>query len=121
LVLAILTVLAAEVETVPATPSGAIDFTWLFVKMLLVLAVICIGAIVVLKFVAPRTRFMKRLTRGGFAKVLQRQVLEHGKALYLVEMGKRYFVIGTSDHGISPIAELSPDEVRELDVKGVGE
>lgn len=116
-----MTVLAAEVETVPATSSSAIDFTWLFVKMLLVLAIVCIGAVVILKYVAPRTRFMKRLTRGGFAKVLQRQALEHGKQLYLVEIGKRYFVIGTSDHGINPVAELGLDDVRKLEIKGVGE
>ena len=119
--LSILGILAAEMETVQATPSSAIDFTWLFVKMLLVLAIICAGAVVVLKFIAPRTRFMRRLTRGGFAKVLQRQALEHGKQLYLVEMGKRYFVNGTSDHGINPIAELSQDDLRKLDIKGVGE
>jgi flagellar biosynthetic protein FliO len=119
--IATLAILAAEIELAPATPVSAIDFTWLFVKMLLFLGVICIAALIILKFLVPRMGFMKRLTRDGFAKVIARQVIEPRKHLYLVKIGEKYLVIGTADHGINLITELARGEVAGLGIKGMGD
>jgi len=119
--IAILAILAAGVETVPATPTTAVDFTLLFLKMLFLLAVVCLVAILLLKFGAPRLAIFRRIASQGFAKVLARQALDQRKILYLVRIGKRYLVIGTADHAISPIAELTEEDAKALDIKGVGE
>jgi len=113
--------MAADVTTVPATPATAVDFTWLFIKMLLLLAVVCLIAILFLKFGAPRLPILRRISSQGFAQVLARQAIDQRKVLHLVKIGKRYLVIGTADHAISPIAELTEEDARGLDIKGAGE
>ena len=40
-------VLLAQVDTVPPTGDAAVDFTWLFIKMLLVLGIVSVGAVLV--------------------------------------------------------------------------
>ncbi len=104
--------LLAQVNTVPPTGEGAIDFTWLFLKMLLILGIVCVGAVLILKYGVPRTRIMQRFQQGGYFQVLGRHVLEHGRSLYLVHVGKRYLVIGVADHGINLVTELTKEEVE---------
>ena len=53
--------------------------------------------------------------------MIARQAIEPRKHLYLVKIGKRYLVIGTADHGINPIVELTEGEAMGLGIKGVGE
>ena len=110
----LLVTLAAEVETVPATPGNAVDFTWLFLKMFLVLAIVCVFAILILKYAVPHFGIMKRFQRGKFFTVRARYHLDPRKALYLIQMGRRYLVIGAADHGISALAELTDEEIKEL-------
>lgn len=107
-----LLILLSDIATKPALPSNTIDFTWLFIKMLLVLGIVCILAILFLKYVMPRTGLVRAGHRGKYFSVLGRYQLEHRKSLYLVEVGKRYLVIGCADHGINTLAELTEDEVR---------
>lgn len=106
--------LSAVVPTVPATPGTAVDFTWLFLKMLLILGIVCILAILILRYAVPQVGFLRRLNQGRFFTVRARQGLEPRKALYLVEIGKRYLVIGAADHGISLITELPAAEAEEI-------
>lgn len=103
----------AQIPMTPPTGEGAIDFTWLFIKMLLVLGIVTILAILVLKYAVPRIGVMKRFQQGRYFTVLGRYALEPRKALYLIHVGKRYLVIGIADHGINLIAELTEEEVRE--------
>lgn len=119
--LTVLMTLAAEVPTVPASPATAMDFTWLFVKMLLLLAIVCIVAILLLKFGAPRLPIFRKMASSGFAKILARQSIDQRKHLYLVRIGKRYLVIGSADHAINLLAELSPEDAKGLDIPGVEE
>ncbi len=99
-----------QIETVPATGSNAVDFTWLFIKMLLVLGIVSVFAVLMLKYVTPRVGLLKRFQNDKYFRVLGRYMLEPRKSLFMVETGGRYLVIGTSDHGISLITELSKEE-----------
>lgn len=102
--------LLLQIETVAPTPATAVDFTWLFVKMLLVLGIVSVGAVLVLKYAVPRMGLMKRFQQGRYFTVLGRYLLEPGKALYLVNIGKRYLVIGVANNGINLITEISEEE-----------
>jgi flagellar biogenesis protein FliO len=104
----------AQIPTVPATQGTAMDFTWLFIKMLLILGIVCVAAVLVLKYVVPQIGFVGRLRPKGFFTIHARQLIEPRKSLYLVGIGKRYLVIGTADHGISALAELTEGEFEQL-------
>lgn len=100
----------ADVETVPPSGDAAVDFTWLFIKMLLVLGIVSVGAVLLLKYAVPHIGAMKRFQQGKYFKVLGRYLLEPRKSLYLVNVGKRYLVLGVSDHAINLVSEISEEE-----------
>jgi flagellar protein FliO/FliZ len=108
-----LLLLAVDIATEPATPGGTMDFTWLFLKMLLVLGIVCVAAILFLKYVMPRTGLMRAIQKGQYFTVLGRYQLEPRKSLYVVEVSGRYLVIGASDHGISLVTELTEDQAKK--------
>lgn len=116
--MAILSILLAEITTKPAVPGNTLDFTWLFLKMLLVLVIVCVLAILFLKYVVPRTGFARAIQKGKYFTILGRYQLEHRKSLYLVEIGGRYLVIGCADHGINALAELTKEEAEGRATKG---
>lgn len=102
-----------QLQSTPATQATAVDFTWLFIKMLLALGIVSVAAILILKYAAPRMGLMKRFQQGGHFEMLGRYVLEPRKALYLVKVGKRYLVIGASDHAINLVTEISEEEAEK--------
>jgi flagellar protein FliO/FliZ len=104
--------LLLQIPTVEPTGANAIDFTWLFIKMLLVLGIVSVSAILILKYAAPRIGAMKRFQQGRYFNVLGRHMLEPRKSLYLVQVGGRYLVIGVADHGINLLAEISESEAK---------
>ena len=112
--MAFLSMLAAKVETVPATSESAVDFTWLFIKMLFVLGAVTVLAILILKYGIPRTAFYKRLARGSLFRVIARQNVSPRKALYLVETFGKYMLLGVTDHAITPVLELTKEEVDRM-------
>jgi len=103
--------LVSAIPTEPVSTASAVDFTLLFIKMLLVLAIVSIVALLILKYAIPH--FGKTFHKGQYFTVLGRYVLEPKKSLYLVNIGKRYLVIGAADSGINLIAEISKEEVEE--------
>ena len=102
-----------QVETATVTGESAVDFTWLFIKMLLILGIVCVGAVLILKYAVPHVGLVKRFQRGKYFHVLGRHMLEPKKSLYLVRIAKRYLVIGVADHGINLITEISKEEAEE--------
>lgn len=102
-----------QVASTPPTASSAVDFTWLFVKMLLILGIVTILAILMLKYAVPHIGFMRRLEHGKFFKVMYKFGLEPKKNLYVIKAGKRYLMIGTSDNAITLLTELDEKEVNE--------
>ena len=101
------------IPTEPISSSAAVDFTWLFIKMLLILGMVSITAIILLKYVVPKFGILKPFHKVRYFKILGRYVLEPKKSLYLVNIGNRYLVIGTSDHAINLITEISKEEANQ--------
>ena len=94
----------------PTTTAAAIDFSWLFIKMLLVLGIVSILAVLLLKYGLPKMGLARRFHQGKYFHVLGRFVLEPHKTLYLVNVGKRYLVLGVADAGIHLVTEITKEE-----------
>jgi flagellar biosynthetic protein FliO len=96
-----------------ATP----DFTWLFVKMVIGLVLVLGLALVLFRYVLPRTKFARR---GGasWASVEDTVRLDPHKSLYLVKILERYFVLGASEHGLQLITELPASEGEKIAAGG---
>lgn len=96
-----------------ATP----DFAWLFVKMVAGLFLVLILAVFLIRVLLPRLSGKKGLwgrskPLGEWATVLDRLTLEPKKHLYLIQVAKRHFLIGSSENSLNLIAEL-PDFTGE--------
>lgn len=53
----------------------------------------------------------KILKSTSYIKILDRQFLEQRKGLYLINIGSRYWFIGTSENGIHVIDEVKSQEL----------
>jgi len=100
-----------DIATKPATGDGAIDFTWLFMKMMIVLIIVCVFAVVILKYVAPRIGLFKKINSNKYIEILGRRSLEHKKQLYIIKVGSRYALIGSSEHSVNLVMELDKKDV----------
>lgn len=90
------------------------DFTWQFLNMLLMLVIVCVGAIVLLKFFLPRYLGQKRWNKNNQFEMVSRFPLDVKRALYVVRIGKRYCVLAGSEHGFTKVTDLSEEEAREF-------
>lgn len=88
------------------------DFTWQFLNMVLILLVVCVGAVVLLRFFLPRWMGNRRWNKNGHFELISRYALDMRRALYLVRVGKRYFILGGADQGIHLLSEVSPDDLK---------
>lgn len=109
-----------QIQTTQATQASAVDFTWLFIKMLLGLGIVTVAAILILKYAVPHINVMKKFQQGKYFTVLGRYALEPRKSLYLVNIGKRYLVIGVSDHGINLVTEVEEEETLKSGTRDSG-
>lgn len=89
------------------------DFTWQFLNMLFILLLVCVGAVVALRFVLPRMMGNKRFNKSGHFELLARYSLDFRRALYLVRVGKKYFVVGGAEQGLHLLSEISKDDLGE--------
>ncbi len=94
------------------------DFTWLFIKMVIGLLFVLGIAVVTLRVILPRTRFGRK-GQGGWAHLLDVIRLDQTRSLYLVKIVERYFILGTAEHSLQMIAELSRED-GEKALKGEG-
>lgn len=90
------------------------DFTTQFLFMLLVLVLVCAGAVVSLRYVLPRFVGGGRLAKGNFFEVIAKQGIDFRRMLYVVRIGKRYFVLGGAEQGLNLITELKEEELGEI-------
>jgi flagellar biosynthetic protein FliO len=101
-----------NISSSPANISSAGDFTILFIKMLVVLVVVCVVAVVLLRYAAPRLKFLDKGLGGRYIEVVARHFIGRKKALYIVKVGSRYILIGDSEHGINFISDLDKGDVE---------
>ncbi len=96
------------------------DFSWLFVKMLAGLILVLALAVVVFRFVIPRSRLFRGRLGGAWATVLDVARLDPHHSLYLVKIAERYLVLGgggSGEKGLTTVVELTPAEGERI-VKG---
>lgn len=104
--------LLAQIATVPATPASGLGFGWLFIKMLIVLVIVCLFAIIMLKYVVPRLGLAGKMQAGKYIHLLSRLSLDPRKNLWIVRVGARHFLLGSGDGAVTKIAELDAKDVE---------
>jgi len=85
-------------------------YGWYLLQTLLALGVVCAAAYLVLRFVVRRAI---PGARRGPVRILTRVAVEPKRSLLLVEAAGRCFLVGSSEAGLSLIAELDPAKLAE--------
>lgn len=83
----------------------------LLLRLLASLAVV-VGLLLLLARLASR-RFTGRA--GAPVQVVHRQQLSRGSAVAVVAVGSRVLLLGTTDHQVSLLTELDPEDLTELE------
>jgi len=81
-----------------------------YLKLIAVLAIILIGAVVALRFGLPRITGARKLSP-GLIRVTAHYPLEPRKNLYIVQAGREYFLVGTSESGLHYLTALDSQSV----------
>lgn len=109
---ALTSVLAVAVEgaghAAGATVPGG--YGWALLKMLGALVVVCSLAFILLRY--GLRRLASPSLGGGMLRVVDRCQLGPGRALWVVEVGHRAFLMGSGERAIELLAELDPEEVK---------
>lgn len=96
------------------TPVPQQDFTSMVLTVTVVLAIICTVAIVLIKWVFPRiVRSPLTQRKNGPIRILARYALEPRVAVYVMRIGRKHVVVGSSDRGLVSLAELSETELAD--------
>jgi flagellar biogenesis protein FliO len=101
-----------DIATSPASAPAAVDFTWLFVKMLAALGAVCVIAILVVRYLVPRMGVIKRFSGNRYMEILGRHSLDARRHLYIIKIGGRYALIGSSEHGVGLVMELKEEDLK---------
>ena len=87
-----------------------LSFGWLLVKTVLAMAFILALAFVVIRYLFPLFRFSGQ-ARSSKIKVIDRAGLEPRRSLFIVRVGKKTALLGTSEQGISKVMDLSEEDL----------
>lgn len=87
------------------------DLTSAFVVVTVVMLVICLGAFILIKWVFPRWIRAPFSRKNSALRILARFALEPNKLLYVVRIGKKTMLLGSSDRGLSLISRLDEDDL----------
>ncbi|MBI2981077.1 MAG: flagellar biosynthetic protein FliO [Deltaproteobacteria bacterium] len=79
--------------------------------LLLVLAL----ALVLIRYVLPKTGRWGRRSRIGWARIIDRFPLAPRASLYLVKIAERYLVLGSGEGSLNLIRELSKEEGEKIE------
>lgn len=92
------------------------DFAVLFVKMLAGLILVLILAVVLIRYLLPRSRlsFLKGGKKSDWVSVLNRFPLEPRKTLYLVKVASRYFLLGSAENSLNLVGELNETDMQKI-------
>lgn len=95
-----------QIATVPATESSAVDFTFLFIKMIAALVVACVAAVLILRYAVPKLSFAKKWQSNERIKVLSRFSLGPKQQLFLVKVEGRCILLGVTDQSICNLGDI---------------
>lgn len=105
----------AATEPAPL-PAGTTGFGVQLFQSAIALVGVCFAAWFVLRWMARRgygTGSNRNL------RVIERVMLEPRRSVYLLEVGKRVFLVGSSDQSVNTLAELSRDDLTvKADAQG---
>src|SRR3989338_10969590 len=101
--------IAATIPTEPATHSNALDFTFLFIKMIAALVVAVVAAILVLRYAVPKLGLSKRFTASKDIEIISRTALGPKQYLYLVKVTGKCILLGVTDHSINKISDVTTE------------
>jgi len=94
----------------PALPSP--DFSWLFLKVIGAMILVCLAAFVVIKYLLPRGQFLRR-GRDSQIEILERFTLEPKKNLYILKVAQKMILLGTTDVSMNTLLELPETELKK--------
>ncbi|MDO8518719.1 MAG: flagellar biosynthetic protein FliO [Deltaproteobacteria bacterium] len=89
-----------------------ISFGWLLVKTIGAMAFILGLAYVVIRYLFPLFRFGGQ-ARGSHIQIIDRAGLEPRRSLFIVRIGKKTALLGTSEQGIAKLMDLEESDVKE--------
>jgi len=87
------------------------DFAGLFLKTMALLAIIVVLGFLLVRYVGHGGRGRGKSGNKDF-EMLSWMRIEPKKNLYLVRIGKRKFALGSAEHNLNLIAELSDDDLE---------
>lgn len=85
------------------------DYLWAILQLVLILGLIAALAYGVIRLLATH-----RGRPTGPLDIIARVPLEPRRTLYLLKLGKRGVLIGSSDAGLQTLADLSPEELQDV-------
>lgn len=92
----------------PAT-AGTASNLWLFVRMVLVLAIVCLGIYGLIVFL--RKNSTASAASDPWLKSVASIPLPAGKSVQVVTIGGKAFLIGVTDHAVNLLCELTDQEM----------
>lgn len=99
------------------TPVPGPDLTHSFILVISAMLAICLAALFLIKWVFPKLIRAPFSRKGGPIRILGRFALEPRQAIYVIKIGKKTLVLGTSERGLSSLTTLEsaelPDEWKE--------
>ena len=104
------------VETQPtpnflSADTSSLDYSWMFMKVMAAMVLVCVGALLVIKYLLPRTHFVRR-AQDSRIEIVERFTLEPKKNLYILKVAKKLILLGTTENSLSSLLELDEPELK---------
>jgi len=93
---------ALDATTLVAPASVGVDFTWMFIKVIFAMGLVCLAAFVIIKYVLPKSPYVKA-NKNSQIEILERFILEPRKNLYILKVGPQRILLGTTENSISAL------------------
>jgi flagellar biogenesis protein FliO len=102
-------------QAAPAPPPEAGGYGMFLFETLVILALVCVGAWLVIRF-GIRRLYPGPGAQKGPLRLIARLPLEPRRTLYIVEAGKKMFLVGAGEQGpLATLGELDPNDVATPD------
>src|SRR5690606_6347653 len=79
-------------------------------RMVFMLAAVCALAVISLRWGLKRLAHVN--TADQSIEVVSRAVIEPRRAVMVLRIGTRHLIVGTGEHGMTPLGELSDEEAQ---------
>lgn len=89
---------------------AGVNYGWLFVRMVVLLGLVCLLAYVVLRW--GLRRFVAPTSQTGPMSVVARLPVEPRRSVLLIRVGTRCLVVGSSEAGMTSLGEVPIEEVQ---------